>query len=186
MWIVCEILYLYGYSKRWVQSRLQAHVGACMTWGWTEPIWDFGAEFSFSNMYNVSLDPRLSHVLKMWIDLLRYYQTWLRNWVVINVVSGCQERCCETWSFKMEFVPLFLREIFLGPSSDWIKKCMAMLGLIVNLWKDSKSQYREREVSLEMHLTNIIRQREQHVHNVVMVRVTPGFKDKSRCISHVS
>jgi hypothetical protein len=36
----------------------------------------------------VSLDLRLSHVLKMWIDLLRDYQTLLRNWVVIKVVLG--------------------------------------------------------------------------------------------------
>jgi hypothetical protein len=49
----------------------------------------------------------------------------------------------------MEFVPLFLREISLGPSSDSIKKCMVMLGLGVNQWKDSNSKYQEREVSLE-------------------------------------
>jgi hypothetical protein len=30
-------------------------------------------------MYTVSLDLRLSYVLKMWIDLLRDYQTLLRN-----------------------------------------------------------------------------------------------------------
>jgi hypothetical protein len=36
----------------------------------------------------VSLDLRLSHVLKMWIDLLRDYQMLLRNWVVIKVVLG--------------------------------------------------------------------------------------------------
>jgi hypothetical protein len=36
----------------------------------------------------VSLDLRLSHVLKIWIDLLRDYQTLLRNWVVIKVVLG--------------------------------------------------------------------------------------------------
>jgi hypothetical protein len=77
-------------------------------------------------MYIVSLDLRLSHVLKMWIDLLRDYQTLLRNWVVIK------EACCEAWSVKMEFVSLFLREISLGPSSDWIKKCMVVLGLRVN------------------------------------------------------
>jgi hypothetical protein len=29
-------------------------------------------------------------------------------------------------------VPLFLREISLGPSSDWIKKYMVVLGLSVN------------------------------------------------------
>ena len=39
-------------------------------------------------MYIVSLDLRLSHVLKMWIDLLRDYQTLSRNWVVIKVVLG--------------------------------------------------------------------------------------------------
>jgi hypothetical protein len=39
-------------------------------------------------MYAVSLDLRLSHVLKMWIDLLRDYQTLLRNWVVIKIVLG--------------------------------------------------------------------------------------------------
>jgi hypothetical protein len=50
----------------------------------------------------------------------------------------------------MEFVPLFLREISLGLSSDWIKKCMVVLGLSVNQWKDSNSQYRKREVSLEL------------------------------------
>jgi hypothetical protein len=48
----------------------------------------------------------------------------------------------------MEFI-LFLREISLGLSSDWIKKCMAVLGLSVNQWKDSNSQYQEIEASLE-------------------------------------
>jgi hypothetical protein len=33
----------------------------------------------FFNMYTVSLDLRLSHVLKMCIDLLKDYQTLLRN-----------------------------------------------------------------------------------------------------------
>jgi hypothetical protein len=32
----------------------------------------------------------------------------------------------------MEFVPLFLREISLGPLSDWIKKCMVVQELRVN------------------------------------------------------
>jgi hypothetical protein len=32
----------------------------------------------------------------------------------------------------MGFAPLYLREICLGPSSDHIKKCMAVLGLSVN------------------------------------------------------
>ena len=33
----------------------------------------------------------------------------------------------------MEFAPLYMREILLDHSNDWIKKCMAVLGLSVNL-----------------------------------------------------
>jgi len=33
---------------------------------------------------------------------------------------------------KMEFSPLYVREISLDHSSDWINKCMAVLGLSVN------------------------------------------------------
>jgi hypothetical protein len=39
-------------------------------------------------MYVVSLDLRLSHVLKMWIDLLSDYKTLLHNWKFIKVVLG--------------------------------------------------------------------------------------------------
>jgi uncharacterized membrane protein YeiB len=39
----------------------------------------------------------------------------------------CQEACCETWSVKMGFASLWLREISLGPSCDWIQKCMVVL-----------------------------------------------------------
>jgi hypothetical protein len=46
------------------------------------------SEFSLHNVYAVSLELRLSHVLKMWTDLLRSHQTLLRNWVVIKVVLG--------------------------------------------------------------------------------------------------
>jgi hypothetical protein len=69
----------------------------------------------------------------------------------------------------MEFVPLFLREISMGPMSDWIKKCMVVLGLSVNHWKDSNSQYRERGQLRAR--PNIMRQRERHIHNVAMVRL---------------
>jgi len=34
---------------------------------------------------------------------------------------------------KMELAPLYVREILLDHSSDWINKCMAVLGLSVNL-----------------------------------------------------
>ena len=60
----------------------------------------------------------------------------------------CQEACCKTWSVKMEFAPLCLREISLGPSSDSDQKCIAIQGLSVN--QGSESQHREREVSLEL------------------------------------
>jgi hypothetical protein len=46
--------------------------------------------------------------------------------------------------------PSLLERDISGPSSDWTKKCMAMLGLSVNKRKDSNLQYREREVSLEL------------------------------------
>ena len=48
----------------------------------------------------------------------------------------------------MEFAPLYLREIYLGPLSDSDQKCMAMQGLSVN--QGSESRHREREVSLEL------------------------------------
>ena len=50
--------------------------------------------------------------------------------VGVHDVGGSQlptearKRQQDPWSVKMEFVPLFVREISLGPSSDWIKKCM--------------------------------------------------------------
>jgi hypothetical protein len=55
-------------------------------------------------MYIVSLDLRLSHVLKMCIDLLRDYQMLLRNWVVIKVVldvmyMGARRQHQERWLF---------------------------------------------------------------------------------------
>jgi hypothetical protein len=69
----------------------------------------------------------------------------------------------------MEFVPLFLREISLGPSSDWIKKCMAVLGLRVNQLKDLiHSIEKERQLRAR---PNIVRHREQHVRNVAMFRL---------------
>ena len=63
------------------------------------------------------------------MDLLRGYQTLHRNMVVIKVAFGFvlkhaarhgQTRC-------MGFATLFMREISLGPLSDRIQKCMAML-----------------------------------------------------------
>ena len=49
-------------------------------------------DFSLHNVYAVSLDLRLSHVLKMGTDLLRRHQMMLRNWVVIKVVLRFVEK----------------------------------------------------------------------------------------------
>jgi hypothetical protein len=100
-------------------------------------------------MYIVSLDLRLSYVLKMWIDLLRDYQTLLRNWVVIKVVFGLLESMLWGMASQDGICPSLLDRDISRPSSDWIKKCMGVLGLSVNQWKDSNSQYWEREVNLE-------------------------------------
>jgi hypothetical protein len=56
----------------------------------------------------------------------------------------------------MGFTPLYLREISLGPSSDWIKKCMTVLGLSVNQGFIMASKKRGQ---LEAR-PNIVRQRE--------------------------
>jgi hypothetical protein len=60
----------------------------------------------------------------------------IKRYSVLGSYKGgsriCQEACCETWSVKMRFATLCLREISLGPSSDQIKKCMAVIGLSVN------------------------------------------------------
>ena len=82
----------------------------------------------------------------------------LHNWVVKKVPFGF---------VKMGFAPLYLREISLGPSSDRMKKCMAVLGLSVNQGfqitvSRKRGQLRARP--------NIARQREQYVYQIVMAR----------------
>jgi hypothetical protein len=137
------------FHKSWTWRCQTNNVGACMTWGWTDPMSDIVIWFSFCNMYNVSLDLRLSHVLKMWIDLLRDYQTLLRNWVVIKVVLGLSGSMLWGMVSQDGICPSLLERDISRPL-EWLdQKCMAVLGLRVNHWKDSNSQYREREVSLE-------------------------------------
>ena len=80
------------------------------------------------NVYATSLDLRLSYVLGMCSDLLRSYQTLLRNWVVINVAFGFVMKHALRHGQSRWDLPLSeKREISLGPSSDRIRKCMAML-----------------------------------------------------------
>ena len=85
-------------------------------------------------VYVESSDLRLSYVLKMWNDLLRDCQTLLRNWVVIKVVFGfVWKHAVRHSQSRWNIVPLRGREISLGNSIDYIIKCMAVLGLRVNL-----------------------------------------------------
>ena len=104
-------------------------------------------DFSLHNIYVVSLDLRLSHVLKMWIDLLRSHQTLLRNWVVIKVVFRFAKKHAVRHGQLRWILPLYIWERYLwAPRVSQIKKCMAMLRLSVN--QGSESWHREREVSL--------------------------------------
>ena len=105
-------------------------------------------DFSLHTMYVVSLHLRLSHVLKMWIDLLRSHQTLLRNWVVIKVVFGFVKKHAVRRGQLRRDLPLSTWERYIwAPRVIQIKKCMAMRRLRVN--QESESRHREREVSLE-------------------------------------
>ena len=80
------------------------------------------------NVYAMSLDLRLSHVLEMCNGLLRGYQTLLRNWVVIKVAFLFVMKHAVRHGQSRWDLPLsVMREISLGPSSDRIQKSMAML-----------------------------------------------------------
>ena len=105
-------------------------------------------DFSLHNMYAMSLDLRLSYVLKMWTDLLRSHQMLQRNWVVIKVVFGFAKKHDVTHGQSRWDLPLSIWERYLwAPRVSQIKKCMAMLRLSVN--QGSESRHREREVRLE-------------------------------------
>ena len=125
------------------------------TWGWTDPTWDITIilmVLSLHNVYALSLDLRLSHVLEMWIDLLRGYQTLLRNWVVIKVAFGSVMKHAARHGQSRWDLPLSTWERYLwaprviGSRNAW----PCYLRLRVNLVRDSGSQDRERVVSLEL------------------------------------
>jgi hypothetical protein len=134
-----------SHRHRDVKLIMWAHV--CHV-GWTDPTWD--VIVSIHIMYVMSLDLRLLYVLKMWNYLLRDYQTLLCNWVVIKVVFGFVKKHVVRQTIKMEFASLYVREISMEHSNDWINKCMAMLRLSVNLWVGS----------------NIVWQKEWHVYGL--------------------
>jgi hypothetical protein len=119
-------------------------------------------------MYIVSLDLRLSHVLKMWNDLLRDYQTLLRNLVVIKVVLGLLGSML--WGMvSQDRICLSLLERDISGPLEWLDqemhgrtrvKCQPMKGFKFIVSR-KRGQLRARP--------NIVRQREQHVRNVAMV-----------------
>ena len=76
----------------------------------------------------MSLDLRLSYVLEMCNDLLRGCQTLLRNWVVIKVAFlFVMMHAARHGQSRWDLLLSVMREISLGPSSDRIQKCMAVL-----------------------------------------------------------
>ena len=80
------------------------------------------------NVLALSLDLRLLHVLEMWIDLLWGYQTLHRDRVVIKVAFGfVMKHAARHDQSRWDLPPLNERDISLGPSSDRIQKCMAVL-----------------------------------------------------------
>ena len=103
-------------------------------------------------VYILSLDLRLSYVLEMWVDLLWGYQTLLRNWVVIKVAFGFVLKHATRHGQSRWDLPLCAWERYL-----WAPRVIGSINawpwyirLRVNLVRDSESQYREREVSLEL------------------------------------
>ena len=69
-------------------------------------------------------------------DLLRGHQTLLRNWAVIKVTFGFVMKHALRHGQSRWDLPLSeKREISLGPSSDRIRECMAMLVKVKDLTK---------------------------------------------------
>ena len=110
------------------------------------------AVLSLHTVHVLSLDLRLSYVLEMWIDLLRGYQTLLRNRVVIKVAFGFVMKHAARHGQSRWDLPLSVRERYLwaprviGSRNAW----PCYIRLRVNLVRDSESHDREREVSLEL------------------------------------
>ena len=110
------------------------------------------AFLSLHTVYVLSLDLRLSYVLEMWIDLLWGYQTILRNWVVIKVAFEFVLKHGARHGQSRWDLPLSAWERYLWAPRviRSINAWSCYIRLRVNLVRDSESQYREREVSLEL------------------------------------
>jgi hypothetical protein len=121
-------------------------------------------------MYTVSLDLRLSHVLKMWIDLLRDYQMLLRNWVVIKVVLGLSGSML--WGIVSQdgICPSLLERDISRPL-EWLDQEMHGRARIKSLPLKGFQFTVSRKRGQLRARPHIVRQREQHIHNVAMVRL---------------
>ena len=126
-------------------------------------------DFSLHNMYVVSLNLRLSHVLKMWTDLLRSHQMLHRSRVVIKVAFGSVKKHAVRHGRSRRDLPLSTTErYFWAPRVIRIRKCMAMLRLRVN---QEFQITRPRKSGWLGARPNIVRQREQNVYDIVAARL---------------
>ena len=143
------------------------------TWGWTDPTWDWQlvAALSLQIVYLLSLYLRLLHALEMWINLLWGYQTLLRNWVVIKVAFGFVLKHAARHGQSRWDLPLSTWERYLwaprviGSRNAW----SCYIWLRVNLVKGFRITVSRKGGQLGAR-PNIVRQRERHVLNLVMVR----------------
>src|SRR3954464_10331609 len=99
----------------------------------------------------------------------------IRRYSVTGSYKGsfrvCPEACCKAWSIKMGFAPLYLREISLAPRVIGSRNAWSCyIRLRVNLVKVFQITVSRKGGHLDAR-TNIMRQRERHVLNLVMVRL---------------
>jgi hypothetical protein len=103
------------FHKSWTWKCITNNVGTCMTWGWNDPILRLCyIVLCLHNVYAMSLNLRLKHVLKIWIDLLRVSQPLLRNRVVIKVAFGFVRKHVVRHAESRRNLPLYLRGISLA------------------------------------------------------------------------
>ena len=129
------------------------------------------SSLSLHIVYVLSLDLRLSHVLEMWINLLWGYQTLHRNWIVIKVDFGFVRKHAARHGQSRWDLPLSTWERYLwaprviGSRNAW----SCYIWLRVNLVKGFRITVSRKRGQLGAR-PNIVRQRERHVLNLVMVR----------------
>ena len=91
-----------------------------------------------------------------------------RNWVVINVAFGSVKKHAVRHGRSRRDLPLSTREISLDRSSDSDQEMHGLLGLRVN--KGFRITGSRKSGRLQAR-PNIVRQREQHVFDIVAARL---------------